>query len=335
MSMINKRQLFESLLVERSAGDIEALVHKLQASNNNVDIVTKVKARDALCGTLSFVAFSCPGATVRIYDRISHAWLSGDLKLEKLASDLTPDKVSEGFDEHCSIPEKFWPEYWSLIDGPKGGYDATGITLTSAALSHYVDSSYLGIAERVAEKHPKADLPSKKQVPQKVDVKHLEALPVGSLGHDLHEMWVTNNFDPEVLDRDLIGLEKLPPALRYLNTRILQMHDVWHLVAGYETTGLHEIAISAFQLAQFGHNYSSMFLAGVVKMMNERGSDRFDLIMRIVSEAWLHGRVTPAFMAIEWEDHWHKSIVDIREEFSIKPFDSLLPADLFEQLSVA
>ncbi len=52
-----------------------------------------------------------------------------------------------------------------------------------------------------------------------------------------------------MLDRDAPSLRDLPAPLNYLNARILQVHDLWHLVGGYQTTGLHEIAISAFHLA--------------------------------------------------------------------------------------
>lgn len=132
-------------------------------------------------------------------------------------------------------------------------------------MGHYVDAEFGGIAERAASIHPGADNPSHKQVPARIDLKQLANNPSGFLADELNRMWRDNNFDPEVLDRDAIGLTKLPPALQYLNTRILQMHDVWHLVAGCETSALHEIAISGFQLAQFGHNYSSMFPADALE----------------------------------------------------------------------
>ena len=108
--------------------------------------------------------------------------------------------------------------------------------------------------------------------------------------------------DAEVLDRNAIMLGELPPALRYLNTRILQMHDVWHLVGGYTTDAMHEVAISAFQLAQFGHNYSSMFLAAAGRMAHEHNAAGFGIFFQTVAEAWLHGRENPSFMAIEWEE---------------------------------
>ena len=80
----------------------------------------------------------------------------------------------------------------------------------------------------------------------------------------MHSFVVDNGFDLEVLDRDALGLADLPYPLDYLNVRILQCHDIWHLVADHKTSGLHEVSISGFQMAQFGHQYSSMFLGMVL-----------------------------------------------------------------------
>ena len=168
---------------------------------------------------------------------------------------------------------------------------------------------------------------------QLTDIDALGGLPEGSLGNDLYRMLVDNNFDAEVLDREVIGLANLPPALRYDNTRILQMHDVWHLVAGYQTTSLHEIAISAFQLAQCGLNYSSLFLASVATMRCGKTPAGCGLLMQNITEAWRHGRTTPALMPIHWESEWHETPEQIRARHGITPFKGSFPPDLLEQLA--
>ena len=91
--------------------------------------------------------------------------------------------------------------------------------------------------------------------------------------------------------------------------------------------------ISAFQLAQFGHNYSGMFLATVVTRSHMSGGMGFEVLLRTITEAWLHGRQTPAFMDIEFEAHWQQSIQEIRQQFDIKPYSGTYPSDLFEQLA--
>ena len=148
-------------------------------------------------------------------------------------------------------------------------------------------------------------------------------------------MIVENGYDPEVLDRDAIALSDLPHSLHYLNARILQMHDVWHLVAGYETTSSNEIAISAFQLAQFGHNYSSMFLAAVMAISTFKEPRGFTILMQILAEAWQHGRETPVMMDIEWEQEWDRSLEDIRARHNIATYESIFPADLLESIDTS
>ena len=101
-------------------------------------------------------------------------------------------------------------------------------------------------------------------------------------------------------------------------------------MAGYETTASHEIAISSFQLAQFGHNYSAMFLATVARISHGLQPGGFPILMQIIMEAWQHGRRTPAFMTIQWEEEWHKTPAAIREEYAITTYRSAFQADLLE-----
>ena len=147
-----------------------------------------------------------------------------------------------------------------------------------------------------------------------ISLTELNDYPDGSLARNLLSMWVDNGFDPEVLDRDAIGLSDLSPALGYLNTRILQMHDTWHLVAGYETTSLHEMAISAFQLARVRTQLlCHVFEHGLYderRCASLRGSYYF---CRTSQRRGFTAVRHPKFMAIEWEQgDWHMNIDEVR-----------------------
>ena len=111
------------------------------------------------------------------------------------------------------------------------------------------------------------------------------------------------------------------------------MHDVWHLVAGYTTDSIHEVAISSFQLAQFGHNYSAMFLATAGQIAHRNNPAGFRAFFQVIAEAWQHGRTTPPMMAIDWEQQFDQPIDEIRDRFGIAPFESRLPPNLIESLS--
>ena len=112
---------------------------------------------------------------------------------------------------------------------------------------------------------------------------------------------------------------------------MLQAHDLWHITAGYETTALHEIAISAFQMAQFGHNYSAQFLSitAVVGALSPARGYRF--LMDTITTAWAHGRETPAMILIPWEQVWEQPVEAIRHTYRIAPYDRAHPADLIER----
>ena len=109
------------------------------------------------------------------------------------------------------------------------------------------------------------------------------------------------------------------------------MHDVWHLAGGFRTTALHEIAISAFQQAQFAHGYSAMFLAVVVTGAALRGGDGAPVILQTIAEASQYGWDSPSFMAIPWEKEWHEPLRVIRVRHGIAPFAGNYPDDHFER----
>ncbi len=311
------RKIFQAATKRHTGTDLASLVARTKQGDS--------AASHEICASLAWVAFANPEATQYVYDHLAHSWLgTSEPPLHELA--ISPDSP---------LNATFWTAFWSMIDDAEKGYDATSITLRAAALGGFVDQEFGARAELVARTHSGVNKPETKKTPDLISLDALKKLPANSLGQNLYDMWYTNNFDPEVLDRDDIGLSALPPALRYLNTRILQMHDVWHLVAGYETTALHEVAISAFQLAQFGHNYSAMFLASSLTISATRSPEGFALLMHVVCEAWQHGRETPNLMDIEWETCWEKSTRILREELAIQPFDSVFPADTIEQAMAA
>ncbi len=277
--------------------------------------------RVLLAGVMIWAAYSCPDATNAIYDNIASAWLGAG---------PTPE-IPDGLPE-APLEDSFWKAFWDVVQGPPEGYDALTITVAVAALGDEVHPDFDAIAENHARNHPGAAISLTSPIPGHTDIPALASCPDKSLGLSLYNMIVDNGYDPEVLDRDAIKLSDKPHSLHYLNARILQMHDVWHLVAGYTTHSSNEIAISAFQLAQFGHNYSAMFLAAGMGMATVNQPRGFTVIMQIVTEAWQHGREAPYMMDIEWENEWNNSLEDIRARHHIPTYHSVFPSDLLESI---
>ena len=306
-------QDLQGAAVRPELGELEEAVRRAKAGDEEGQI--------QLCGAMLWASFACPEAIFPVFDALFRAQLALDCRLTELPMESAPP------------PEAFWERFQETIEGPEGGYDATSITVAVASLGGELHSEMANLSESAARILNKEASPESKTAPPMITLEGVASLPEGSLGRALLAMWTDNQFDPEVLDRDAIGLADLSPALRYLNTRILQMHDVWHLVAGYRTTSLHEMAISSFQLAQFGHNYSAMFLATVLCMSCLRQPAGFPLLMQNFAEGWRHGCQAPKFMEIEWESEWHLDIASIRQKYGIEPFAGSFPENLLEQLT--
>jgi hypothetical protein len=274
-----------------------------------------------LGAALVHCAFAAPETAQSVYAAFRNGWLG------RTGFPLVPEA------KPAPLSPAFWDAFWELHeDRDKGPMDALSFTGRVAALGVFTDPSLRARAEAIAANHPKASNPALRTPPPRLSLDELARNPQGSLAHDFWRQIVDNNFDLEVLDRETMNLSSLPPALCYLNTRILQMHDIWHLAGGFHTTALHEIAISAFQQAQFAHGYSAMFLAVVVSGVALRGGDGAPVILQTIAEASQYGWDCPSFMAISWEEEWHKPLREIRARHGITPFAGSHPPDLFERM---
>ena len=271
-------------------------------------------------------AAAAPGRLAQIYDAAALGWLGRAPKASVMSCALEPGP----------IPATFWGPFWEMVLAPPGaGPDALAVTQQTAALAGGLDAGFRDLAVSAALTYPGVAEAAAQGFPERFTLDELALAPKGSLGAAFHSLIVDNGFDLEVLDRDALGLADLPPPLDYLNARILQCHDLWHILAGYQTTGLHEVAISGFQAGQFGHNYSAMFLGMVLTKMSFSDAPVLPMMLDIILSAWTHGRESPSLLGLDWPAVWGKIVEDLRTEIGLVAYASPYPADLFEQLRAA
>lgn len=274
-----------------------------------------------LCAALAHVGFLAPDKIGAVYDAVAEGWLGR-------AIDAAP--IGDMGKPSSEVPAGLWQAFWSVVDDAVDGkLNALTITQRTAALGGLLDDEFSSRAAAAARLYPGVT-EAVGALPARISLDELGACPEGSLGRRFHSLIVDNAFDLEVLDREALSLSALPKPLDYLNTRILQSHDLWHIVAGYETTALHEIALSAFQMAQFGHNYSAQFLAVTAGVAAVTPAMGYPVLMETVMSAWAHGRETPPLMAVPWEEVWSQTTEDIRAAFHVTPYQSPYPANLIE-----
>jgi len=291
-----------------------------RAAKTNPDLIPGLAAH------LAHAAFAAPDRIAEIYDEAAFGWRGRAVTAAPLPA---APKMPE------ALWEPFWADFWRLVDDAAKGMGAGEITTRTANLASHLSPNFQTRAAAACLLYPGVNEAAQSGIPPRFKLDDLAAAPENSLGHELHRLIVDNGYDLEVLDRDTLHLTRLPPPLDYLNTRILQSHDLWHIVAGYRTTKLHEVALSAFQLAQFGHNYSAMFLSVVVTTAAFHTPAAITLLLDTIFSAWTHGRETPPLMGIEWEREWHYPTEAIRQLHFITPYESPYPAEIIEMFEAA
>jgi ubiquinone biosynthesis protein Coq4 len=272
-------------------------------------------------------AAAAPETIPGIYDAAAEGYLGEAVRAKPVSTD--PNQPPE------PIPAAFWAGLWELLGEPRSGLGAVNLTTKTAALTGLISPGMQARIGKASLAYPGVPAAVAQGYPHKFRLETLARCPPGSLGAQFHTLIVDNGFDLEVLDRAALGLDKLPPPLDYLNARILQCHDLWHIVGGYETTALHEVAISAFQLGQFGHHYSSMFLGMALTRVAFERPEGGAIMLPTILSAWTHGRRTTPLLGVNWEAVWSKPLPDVRKALGVTAYVSPFPADLFEQLSVA
>jgi ubiquinone biosynthesis protein Coq4 len=314
-----KARFFEGISNPASREELLSLARRCAAAGSKVTAEDRIDIAAALAHT----AFLAPDKTVETYDALAEGWLGGQI-------DARPIK---GFDRPPEpVPEGLCDAYWAIVeDGLAGKLDALSITQRTAGLGKWLTAETKSRIAEMSHMFEGVTVAASGPMPPLIKLSTLAACPEGSLGREFHDLIVDNKFDLEVLDRVDIGVEGLPDPLAYLNTRMLQAHDLWHITAGYETTALDEVAISAFQMAQFGHNYSAQFLSitGVISALSPGIGYRY--LMDTITSAWVHGRNTPPMILIPWERVWDQPVDQIRSTYGVAPYQHMHPADLVER----
>lgn len=276
---------------------------------------------DALLATsvlLARVAWIDPHETIAVYDDLASCWLDGTpLRFDgpPVGDDTLARVAAPG-----TLPPGLADALWQLAED---GIDSATITQRIAAFGGAYPASYREALARAMETHPGWDELSRKTPMPRTRLDDVVGCAPGTLGHAFYHLIVDNGYDIEVLDPDsVIGFH---PAIDPSSRRILQTHEILHLVAGYSTSALHEVAISGFQLAQFGHNYSRDFLATAFTITTVRTAMMAPIVLQVMLEGWRHGRQTRPLMLVDWHDAWNDTIDALRARHGVAPYASLLP----------
>jgi ubiquinone biosynthesis protein COQ4 len=150
-------------------------------------------------------------------------------------------------------------------------------------------------------------------LPRLADRAGLRALPEGSLGREYVAFVESEGISPEgIRDASLQDpQEARPHAFTYVNQRMRDTHDLWHVVTGYKGDVLGELSLLAFSLAQLWNTGVALIVvAGLIK-----GRGRVETHM--VREGYLRGRRATWLPALEWEGLLSLPLDEVRTSLGV------------------
>lgn len=144
-----------------------------------------------------------------------------------------------------------------------------------------------------------------------VDFERLRALPATTLGGAYVRYLDRNELDPDLFQAPP-GLPEVPS---YVAKRMRQVHDIWHVLTGYETNVRGEVALQAFTWAQT--DAPSALLITVGALLRFGLADRSMLPMAI--DGYRRGRRAEFLPPLWLEEMWERPLEDVRRELNIAP----------------
>jgi len=154
----------------------------------------------------------------------------------------------------------------------------------------------------------------------------LAGLPVGTLGRGYHDFIVDNGLEKNIAINyrefhaglEASGhLDRMPEPLRYAVIRGFQIHDLLHVLTGYEATSSGEIALQAFCLAQLRFPYFGMWMSTVTTRMTLVDPKTIVPMMDAISDGWSYGRAARNLQFERWEEMLERPLADIRAEYRL------------------
>jgi ubiquinone biosynthesis protein Coq4 len=276
----------------------------------------------SIAALMTSAAYSRPVLQMEIFSAIDRAVAaSGDMH-ERAAHILASLPWLSDGKPRTEIPRTLWDEFWKIIDVSADDLDGElDLTLRVVALGLHYDQRLIDECEQaLLQFESVSNLIAQPEV--RLKTSDLEHHAEDTLATELLNMLTANGYDIEVIDADTVLLQGDYPAQNRTNRRILQLHDIWHLVGGYGFTGAGEVAISGFQLAQFGQNYSTRFLATVMTKAAIQAPEFAPLLLQVMLDGWRHGRAATPLIDAPWHELIADPISAIRTRYGLAPIDS-------------
>jgi ubiquinone biosynthesis protein COQ4 len=171
------------------------------------------------------------------------------------------------------------------------------------------------MAEQLRRDPACAELIEARWIPPAHDLEQLAALPEGSLGQAYAASLARLGYDPNLH----AGMAPDSDAA-YVELRLSQTHDLWHVVTGFDTTVTGEIGLQAFHLTQFPYPLGAVLTAQALVSATLGAPELLPELVEAIRTGLQMGLEARPLFAQRWEEGWQRPLVEWREALQLRPF---------------
>jgi ubiquinone biosynthesis protein COQ4 len=153
------------------------------------------------------------------------------------------------------------------------------------------------------------------------DKKRLLAMPEGSLGRTIIEWFIRENISTEGLAQaskdaaEALGnRSEVSTDEQVYGTRLRNLHDVFHVLAGYDRDLRGEVGVLAFTIAQ-AYNRGIAYLVFQAVRRSGWNSE----LGKLARQGYRRGRRAKPLVEEDWEALFERPIDEVREELGVGP----------------
>lgn len=159
-----------------------------------------------------------------------------------------------------------------------------------------------------------AKLIDDRYIPPAHDIDRLLTYPEHSLGYIYAKAMKTSGLTPNLH----LGMTAASDAY-YVELRLSQTHDIWHVLTGFDTSRIGEIGLQAFHLPQLPYPLATMVIANSLIASTLFDPKELPSLLAAIGQGWRMGETAQALFAQKWEEAWDKPLTQWQAELNLQP----------------
>ncbi|MGZ3691652.1 MAG: Coq4 family protein [Pseudobdellovibrio sp.] len=143
-------------------------------------------------------------------------------------------------------------------------------------------------------------------------MQNAEQLAPNSLGAQYLKFLRDRNLNPA-------DLPNLPSrdANEFVQAHLMETHDLWHVICGFETDVAGELGLQAFYMAQLEAPLSQILIGGGFLNSAFVESGTTDERMSEIIRGWNMGKSAKQLFGVDWNQYWDRPLKEIQAEYRV------------------